>query len=65
MVKEESKAPEKEIKKEGNTIVVEKVPQVDARIFKDNDGTEHSIVTRDEALAEILEKIRELYKHWK
>ena len=64
MAKEKIEEIKEEPKKEGVTVVVSELPKIDARSFTDNDGLEHPIVTLEEAIAEILEKIRRLDKVW-
>jgi hypothetical protein len=63
MAKEKTDEPTEEIK-EGSTIVVSELPKVDARNFTDEDRVNHPILTTDEAIAEILEKVRRLDKVW-
>jgi hypothetical protein len=57
--KEDTKAPEK---KEGSTIVVKELPKVDARTLTEDNGTLHPILTEEEAIGEILEKVRAIFK---
>ena len=63
MVKKEAEELKEEIK-EGSTIVVSEIPKVDARIFTDDEGNQHPLITKDEALTEILEIVKRLEKVW-
>jgi hypothetical protein len=50
---------------EVNTLVVEQLPQVPQKEVADNDGKIYNLLTRDEALTEILLGIRELRRKLK
>ena len=48
-----------------NTLVVEQLPQVPQKEVVDNEGKVYNLLTRDEALTEILLGIRELRRKLK
>ena len=54
--------PPKEEKKEESIIVVNELPQQAVRVAVDDKGKEHTLLTRDEALTEILITTRKLQK---
>ncbi|HED06276.1 MAG TPA: hypothetical protein ENI61_06305 [Ignavibacteria bacterium] len=47
-------------KEEKDFIVVSELPQVQTRVAQGNDEKEYDIITRDEALTEILKNSREI-----
>jgi len=59
-----AKEKEEETKKEIKTLVVSQLPKVDARSYIDDEKNEFVILTTEEALTEILEKVRKLEKVW-
>jgi len=59
-----AKEKEEETKKEIKTLVVSQLPKVDARSYIDDEKNEFVILTTEEALTEILERVRKLEKVW-
>ena len=58
-ITEEKKA---EPKKETKTLVVEQFPTQPVNVINAEDGNEYNLITRDEALSEILEIARQMKK---
>jgi|TARA_Y100000296_G_C5112204_1_gene225775 hypothetical protein len=63
MVKEEIKAKiGKQETKERGVAVVNELPKQDVRVVVDKDDNEFDVLTKEEALTEILTKVRENHK---
>lgn len=63
--KKQEEGQETEITKEEveeKVIILNELPTVQTRKVTDNEGNEYNVLTRDEALTEILESVREMKK---
>lgn len=61
MPKKELKEKE-EKKEETKTLVVKQLPKQEVKSFEGDDGNMYDLMTTDEAIQEILEKVREIHK---